>query len=289
MSCRLVSTERTLALTLSGLLLAVALSDGVVLGQEAGQKPAQSASPTAETVLRRTADYCRNARSISLDLVRIQKMGPQTVRLASSFAFQRPNKFALRTKGAAGGIDVVSDGKKLYVSLGPLRKHTEADAPASLDDLAGNPIVQGMLQFTLLPDLCAADPYQKLMEGVSKASYLGLVELDGAKSHHLRFTQDQFDWELWVAADGDPLIRRVVIDLTKSLGQLSRCKSVQESEGWNWPKTSRTGRSIRMLTRRRSPSSLPRDRKRSAASWRPLAGAEARNPLLPCLPSQPRT
>ena len=69
----------------------------------------------------------------------------------------------------------------------------------------------------MIGELCTSDPYAKLMEGVKTASNAGQETLDGAKAHHLKLTQDQFDWEVWIAADGDPLIRRVVMDLTKTL------------------------------------------------------------------------
>ena len=59
------------------------------------------------------------------------------------------------------------------------------------------------------------------MQGVKSAKYAGLDTLDGVgKAHHLKFTQDQFDWEVWVAADGDPLIRRVLVDLAKAMANM---------------------------------------------------------------------
>ena len=46
---------------------------------------------------------------------------------------------------------------------------------------------------TMMLELCAADPYEKIMEGVKTAMYAGQETLDGGKAHHLKFTQDQFD------------------------------------------------------------------------------------------------
>ena len=71
----------------------------------------------------------------------------------------------------------------------------------------------------MIPDLCSSDPYAKLTHGVSKSTYSGLETLDGAKAHHMKFNQEQFDWEMWVAAEGDPLVRRLVIDQTKLLAK----------------------------------------------------------------------
>jgi thiol-disulfide isomerase/thioredoxin len=78
-------------------------------------------------------------------------------------------------------------------------------------------ILAGTLQGTLLFELIADDPYKMVMEGVKTATYVGAEALDAGKAHHLKCTQDQFDWEVWVAAEGDPLLRKIVLDMTKSI------------------------------------------------------------------------
>ena len=41
--------------------------------------------------------------------------------------------------------------------------------------------------------------------------YVGRDELDGTAYHHLSFRQQNVDLEFWVAAEGAPLLKRVVI------------------------------------------------------------------------------
>ena len=94
----------------------------------------------------------------------------------------------------------------------------------------------------MIAELCSDDPYAKLMEGVKTSTYSGVEALDGAKAHHLKFTRDQFDWEMWVAAEGDPVVRRVVIDLTKMVAnspmaaQLKgqKMEMAQDYKGWQF-------------------------------------------------------
>ncbi len=117
-------------------------------------------------------------------------------------------------------LTVVCDGKKVYSSIAALQKYTEAEAPASLDALTTDPIIQGTLTGSLIAELIADDPYAKIMQGVKAVTYAGLETIEGGKAHHLKFTQDQFDWEMWVAADGDPLIRRVWVDLAKLVAEM---------------------------------------------------------------------
>jgi thiol-disulfide isomerase/thioredoxin len=219
MTGRKPALDRGRAILLLCGVAALGGSGSAALAQANDPKAGPPGAPTAEAVLRRSADFYKNARSIAVEVERAQKIGALAVQVTYEVAFQRPNRFAVRTKGGGPGpgIDVVCDGKKLFVSIPALKKYTEGDAPASIDALGGDMIVQSAFQGMLISEICAADPYGKLMEGVKTATYAGLDELDGAKAHHLKFTQDQFDWETWVAAEGDPVIRRVVMDLTKAI------------------------------------------------------------------------
>ena len=177
--------------------------------------------PKAEAVLRQAADYYKKAKSFAVEVEREQKVGAMSIKQTLEVVVERPNKLAIRTKGILPGIDVVSDGKTLSISITPLKKYTQSQAPASLADLGNDPITRsilaGSLQGTMLYELISADPYKALMEGVTSSTYVGEEVVDGAKAHHLKFTQDQFDWEAWVAAQGDPLLRKTVVDLTKSV------------------------------------------------------------------------
>ncbi|HZW33807.1 MAG TPA: DUF2092 domain-containing protein [Isosphaeraceae bacterium] len=208
------------AIRVLGSILAVAGpgGGGAALAQAGDAKASPTGTPTAEAVLRQTTDFYKKVKSFAVDVERTQKMGAITMKTTIAIAVQRPNRFAIRTKGGGpAGIDVVSDGKTLCVSITPLQKYTEGEAPDSVEGLGNDPIVQGILQGLMIGELCADDPYAKLMEGVKTATNAGQETLDGVKTHHLKFTQDQFDWEMWIAASGEPLIRRIVVDLTKGL------------------------------------------------------------------------
>ena len=136
----------------------------------------------------------------------------------------------------------MSNGKTIFMSVPSLKKYIESEAPATLETLLKDPLGAAALQFTLMAELCTADPYEKLMEGVTSTSYAGLETIDGVKAHHLKFVQDQFDWEMWTAAEGDPLVLRVVNDLTKSVAnspmaaQLKgqKVEMTQNYKGWQF-------------------------------------------------------
>jgi thiol-disulfide isomerase/thioredoxin len=192
-------------------------SERAVWGQEPKSPAGPGGGPTVESVLRKTADFYKQAKSFVVELDRSQKVGPLAMQMTTTVAFERPNRLAVHPKGSVPSIELVTDGKTMFLSIPALQKYTEGEAPATIDKLVRDPIAAAAIQFTMIGDLCAADPYASFMEGVKTTAYAGQETLDGTKTHHLKFAQDQFDWEMWVAADGDPIVRRVVVDLAKSV------------------------------------------------------------------------
>ena len=62
-----------------------------------------------------------------------------------------------------------------------------------------------------------------MAENVRTAEYLGRDTVGGLPCHHLAFTQDEVDWQLWVEVGERLLIRKVVITdkLVESRPQLT--------------------------------------------------------------------
>jgi thiol-disulfide isomerase/thioredoxin len=209
-----------------------------------GPNDSKDEAPTAEAVLRRTADYFKRVKSFAVEVEREQKLGSMSMKHALEVVNERPNRLAIRNKGNRPGIDVFSDGKTLSISIPAVKKYTQGKAPASLSDLSDDAMTRGILvgtlQGTMLLELTAADPYKMLMEGVKTSTYIGEEILDGVKAHHLKCTQDQFDWDVWVAAEGDPLLRKIVLDMTKSIANTpaaaqlkgQRLELIQTFKGW---------------------------------------------------------
>lgn len=176
----------------------------------------------AKAVLKQLAGFYKEKKTFQVDFG--QKVAfhigdvDTKVESQAKLSVERPNRVAIRQKDAQLGVEVVCDGKQLSVSVAPLKRYIQTDAPKSLDELLTNPLIMGGIggRGPLL-DLFADDPYKVLMEGVTADEYAGREKVGDADTHHLRFVQDQFDWELWVAAGEQPVALKVVFDMTKSL------------------------------------------------------------------------
>lgn len=130
------------------------------------------------------------------------------------YDIERPNHLALKTQidgDPKKGPDVISDGKKLTIYGKNRKQYTEETSPESLAEtgmmmLQIGPAMTGMLFANVLGD----DPADVLMQGVNSCSYAGKEKVDGTPVHRMKFSQDEFNWELWVAAEGKPYVLRMI-------------------------------------------------------------------------------
>lgn len=169
---------------------------------------------TAE-LMKKIGPLYKEAKSLKTDAVIETTVTPeegdkQIIKCKAAIEFQRPNMFALRSKvekDDKAGLDVVSDGKALFIHGRRLKQFTEGKAPKGLEGIG-----RAMLPFganstgMLFQNVLAEDPAEALLEGVTKGEHVGMVKLDGKDTHHLKFRQEGLDWELWVAAEGQPWV-----------------------------------------------------------------------------------
>ena len=169
-------------------------------------------------IVKKTGDFYKNARSFRVEGTFVTKVvngdDKRDINVTALYEIERPNHLALKTQlggDGAKGLDVIADGKKLFVHAKGRKQYTEEDAPSSLAEigirlLQLGPATTGMLFGNVL----AEDPADLLMQGVTSCSYVGKEKVDGAEVHRMKFSQEGFDWELWVATEGKPYILRMI-------------------------------------------------------------------------------
>ncbi len=69
-----------------------------------------------------------------------------------------------------------------------------------------------------LADLAVSDPYSNATAKVLKGTYYGLSPVLGINCHHLAFTQENVDWQIWIQDGPQPLIRKFVITHKQDAG-----------------------------------------------------------------------
>lgn len=197
---------------------------------EVAAAPAETAAaiaPEARQVLEAFAAYLKGLDTFRVGLrsrTHIQAEGlKQEMEVAYQLAVARPDKLALRRTAGLKSGTVVSDGKKLYSYLPVAQKFIVQEAPKTLAGIGDASEIWPMISaqtlggLNLLDILVADDPLSLVMERSQRVEYLGTEDIDGVSCDHLRVSQEELDWQVWIARSERPLLRRVMPDLEKAL------------------------------------------------------------------------
>lgn len=163
----------------------------------------------------------------------IEQLGQkQTQEFVQKFSAERPNKFSYALESQRGSANVISDGQELSLYIKGYEKYATEKAPATFAAMLENQLIYGAVGLgnasTVTEAVFSDDPAGKLLEKTDAVEYGGLVELDGAKCHLLKATGGELDWQIWIDAGKQPLVRQFVPDLAKAFERLAKAKN-QES------------------------------------------------------------
>lgn len=160
-----------------------------------------------------------------------QKGQKQSQDFLQNYAAQRPNQFAYSLDSPGGGATVVSDGKQLSVFFTGFNKYAVEDAPATWAEMFQNPILLGSISFGNAPTVVIAtlseDPGKKLVEKATSVESGGIVELGETKCHLLKVTAEEMDYQIWIDAGKQPLVRKFLPDLTKTFERMAKAQGAK--------------------------------------------------------------
>jgi len=144
----------------------------------------------------------------------------QEISATYALAVEKPNRLMLRYLKGMAGNSVVCDGKKLVTYATALNRYEEKPAPKSFEPFSqGVGPMSGNMLF--VDNLLGSDIYAAIMDGVVSAVYAGKDTVAGRECDHLKFSQDQFDWELWVTTGPKPVVIQVLNDMSKGFASMA--------------------------------------------------------------------
>jgi len=205
-------TRSTGAAETSAVPEAPARNDGAVV------KP--KVDPVAEKILHALAESVHGLQrlkcEVTLRMTTEMEGMKQEITSTYAFAMERPNKLVLRHVRGMAGNTVVCDGKRLVIYAGVVNQYEDKAAPKGFETLfqASGPMTGNML---FLDNLLRDDIYAAIMEGVNELTYAGKEQVEGQECHRLKFSQNEFDWDLWVTTGDHPAVIRVLSDMSKSV------------------------------------------------------------------------
>ena len=188
----------------------------------AAAQPPATVEPKAKEVLDRVAAFYKGVNTVTCDyalMLETEAQGKKnSLVLNFGFAAERPNKVAFVQVKSDGGVDVVSDGNGVTVSIPKMKKYTVEGPSDSIGSVLEWGALNPVTQFSsILGDLMSSDPAGALLDGSTEAKYIGEEEVDGQKLHHLELSQDEMNVNFWFQSGEKPFLTRVLPDLSKSL------------------------------------------------------------------------
>ncbi len=129
---------------------------------------------------------------------------------AVNLEVRRPNRLHLDIESPHSARGFWYDGESLTVLDRKENCYSTTSMPETLDDMLDTAHDRFGIDLPLA-DLALSDPYQSAISRVQRGTYLGLSQALGFTCHHLAFTQDNIDWQVWIQDGPQPWIRKLVI------------------------------------------------------------------------------
>lgn len=123
----------------------------------------------------------------------------------------RPDKVAVDAFIDGGEKRSVYDGKTASMFDRAKNVYAVVKVPPTID-AALDVLAQNYGIAMPLGDLLYKDAYARLIARTATGQYVGLHKVGSVDCHHLAFSGDAVDWEVWIDAGEKPVLRKVTVD-----------------------------------------------------------------------------
>jgi len=141
----------------------------------------------------------------------------------------RPNRVRCERRGDLIDQDFYYDGKTLTLHNPADQVYATVKAPPTIVETLQ--YAMDTLDLTVpAADFIYPNPYPLLIQDVTHAVVVGKAVIGGVKCHHLLFVRPDVEFQVWVAASGDPLPYKYVVTDT---GTPERLRITTVMSDWN--------------------------------------------------------
>lgn len=132
-------------------------------------------------------------------------------------AVRRPDRIWAKTEGDTDNQQFFYDGKSVTLFNSVENVYATIDAPATIDTALDYSLKAFEIKAPL-SSLIVSDMYARVSPSINTGNYLGLHRAQGVPCHHLAFSTDEVDWQIWVDAGDKPWPLKVVITSKRVAG-----------------------------------------------------------------------
>ncbi len=186
----------------------------LLAGLLAGER-ALAIDAEADRILREMGDYLKGAEEFSFRAeISYDAMFTtgEKVRYGShsDISIRRPNRLLVAANGDEHRRRVFYDGGKLTLYDVQKNLYAVTEVPNQIDG-ALDSVFEKFGLTVPLADFAYADPYAVLTEHAEYGQVVGVHGCGDKRCHHLLFTQDAIDWQIWIETGARPVPRKLVI------------------------------------------------------------------------------
>ncbi len=130
---------------------------------------------------------------------------------------RRPDLLRVEFRGDEAHRQIICDGSKFVIFGLAMDLYAVTEVPAEIG--AAVDLVFERYGFSVpIADFVYPDPYAVLIESVESGYYVGRHNVDGTPCHHLAFSQEAIDWQIWIDDGPRPVPRKLLITYKGSPG-----------------------------------------------------------------------
>ena len=205
-----------------------ATADNPAQDKETGTQALQTASgptgiePHAEGILRAMSEYLKGSPEFTL---RAEITYDSVLRTGQKIeyggvargAVRRPDRLHVEYRGDQRKTQAVYDGRAFTALDLAANVFTVIEAPGGIDAALEQLFDKTGLAVPI-EDLLYSDPYYVLTEQVESGLWVGRHAVDGKPCHHLAFSQENIDWQIWIDDGPRPVPRKLLVTYKNELG-----------------------------------------------------------------------
>ena len=180
-----------------------------------GLGSSEAVDPHADRILREMGEYLASATEYTFAAeVLYDSVGSNDEKTLFAgrveVSVSRPDRLHVRYDGDERRSRIVLDGPTFTFLDVVSNLYARMEVPTGID-AAVDTVFETVGQSVPIADLVYADPYATLIESAETGFVVGRPEVDGAPCHHLAFSNEAIDWQIWIEDGPRPVPRRLVI------------------------------------------------------------------------------
>lgn len=184
-------------------------------GQQATAEDVPDVDAQADRILREMGEYLSDAQEYSFQAdvaYDTETAEDQTLQYGgvARVAVGRPDRLHARYDGDERKSQVIINGQTFTFYDARANVYATAEVSSDMDEALDRAFE--LYGFSVpIADLVYSDPYGTLIENVERGFVVGRHGVDGVPCHHLAFSQESIDWQIWIEDGPQPVPRKLVI------------------------------------------------------------------------------